>query len=144
MAKINKLEAHHSFMVMPKDCNFNTNAISKKNDMLFGGKLMYEIDYAGSMIARRALYGVDVDTMVTASVDKINFEKPSFIGDIILMIASIKSLGKSSIQIRVKAIRENLKGETENVCSCNMTFVAIKDGKPATHNLSFETLEKDE
>jgi len=141
---INKLEAVHSFTVMPKDCNFNRNHENGKNDILFGGKLMYEIDYAGAKIARRATYGVDCDTVVTASTDRINFERPAYLGDIVTMTATIKALGKSSIQIRVKVRRESLKGEIEQICSANMTFVTIKDGRPASHNLNFDKLSEDE
>ena len=139
---INKLEAVHSFTVMPKDCNFNRNHENGKNDILFGGKLMYEIDYSGAKIARRATYDVDCDTIVTASTDRINFEKPAFLGDIITMRATVKAFGKSSIQIRVKVSRESLKGDTEQICSANMTFVTIKNGKPTSHHLSFEKFLK--
>jgi acyl-CoA hydrolase len=137
---INRLEAEHSFTVMPKDCNFNRNHENGKNDILFGGKLMYEIDYAGAKIARRATYDVDCDMVVTASTDAINFERPAFLGDIVTMKATIKSLGKSSIQIRVKAIRESLTGHIEQICSANMTFVTIKSGRPVAHNLNFDKL----
>jgi acyl-CoA hydrolase len=102
---------------------------------------MYDIDFAGYMVVRRALYGVDADTIVTASIDKMDFKRPSFIGDIVIMTASIKSFGKSSINVRVKAVRENTKGEIENICSVSMVFVAIKNGKPMAHNLNFEKLE---
>lgn len=138
MEKIDKLIAIHSFAVMPKDCNFNKrNGIT---DTLFGGKLLYEMDYSGAKIARRATYDVDVDTIVTASIDKINFEKPAFIGDLITMTSEIKALGRSSIQIRIKVKRESLKGEVEQICSANMTFVTLKDGVPHQHNLSIEKL----
>lgn len=137
----NKLEAVHSFTVMPKDCNFNKNHENGKNDILFGGKLMYEIDYAGAKIARRATYDVDCDMIVTASTDKINFEHPAFLGDLINITATIKAFGKSSIQIRVKVNREGLNGECQSICSANMSFVCIKDGKPVNHNLSFEKLQ---
>ena len=140
---INKLEAVHSFTVMPKDCNFNKNHENGKNDILFGGKLMYEIDYAGAKIARRATYDVECDTVVTASTDRINFERPAFLGDIITMTATIKALGKSSIQIRVKVRRESLTGDIEQICSANMTFVTIKDGRPASHNLNFDILSNE-
>lgn len=140
---INKLEAVHSFTVMPKDCNFNRNHENGKNDILFGGKLMYEIDYAGAKIARRATYDVDCDTVVTASTDRINFERPAFLGDIVTMTATIKAFGKSSIQIRVKVRRESLTGEIEQICSANMTFVTIKDGRPVPHNLNFDILSNE-
>lgn len=137
---INKLEAVHSFTVMPKDCNFNRNHENGKNDILFGGKLMYEIDYAGAKIARRATYDIDCDTVVTASTDRINFERPAFLGDIVTMTATVKALGTSSIQIRVKVKRESLQGHIEQICSANMTFVAIKDGRPVAHFLNFDKL----
>jgi acyl-CoA hydrolase len=138
--KIDKLSATHSFTVMPKDCNFNRRSGSQINDTLFGGKLMYEMDYAGAKIARRATYDVEIDAIVTASTDKINFERPAFIGDLITMTAVIKALGRSSIQIRIKVKRESLKGEVEQICSANMTFVTIKNGVPFPHELSFENL----
>ena len=136
MYKIDKQPAYHSFTVMPKDCNFNKRD-NGGNDTLFGGKLMYEMDYAGAKIARRATYGIDIDMIVTASTDRINFEKPAFIGDLVTMEATIKAYGKSSIQIRIKVRREDLKGEVEQICSANMTFVTIKGGKPITHGLCF-------
>lgn len=137
---ISKLESVHSFTVMPKDCNFNRNPSSGKNDILFGGKLLYEVDYSGAKVARRATYEVDCDTIVTASIDRINFEKPAYIGDIITMTATISSLGRSSIQVRVKVRRESVKGETEQICSATMAFVTIKDGSPVKHDLNFEKL----
>ena len=140
--KINKLEAVHSFTVMPKDCNFNTNVDNNKNDILFGGKLMYEIDYSGAKIARRATYDVKSDMIVTASISRIDFEKPAFLGDIITMCATIKNLGRSSIVIRVKVNRESPKGHIEQICSANMTFVTMLNGKPVAHNLNFDKLKE--
>lgn len=137
MDKIDKIKAYHSFTVMPKDCNFNKRINTDINDTLFGGKLMYEMDYSGAKIARRATYGIDIDMVVTASTDRINFERPAFIGDLITMEATIKAYGRSSIQVRIKVKREDLRGNVEQICSANMTFVTIKDGKPVPHGLCF-------
>jgi acyl-CoA hydrolase len=128
-----KLNATHSFTVMPKDYNYA--------EALFGGKLLYELDYAGVKVVRRALYGTGADAAVTAAIDRVDFVKPAFKGDIITMNAQIKSFGKSSIQVRVTVHRESVKGEVEQVCASNLTFVAIKDGKPFKHNLNFEKLQ---
>lgn len=140
MNKINKLEATHSFTVMPKDCNYNVEDGSKVTRILFGGKLLYDLDYAGAKIARRATYGVDCDMVVTASIGNTNFELPAYIGDIVTYTSTIKALGKSSIQIRVKVTRESIRGEVEQISSSNMTFVTIKDGKPYPHGLTWENL----
>ena len=142
-AKVNKLEAVNSFTVMPKDCNYNLEEGSKVTRILFGGKLLYDLDYAGAKIARRATYGVDCDYCVTASIGSTNFERPAYVGDIITYTSTIKALGKSSIQIRVKVTRESVRGELEQISSSNMTFVTVKDGKPYPHGLTFEKLENE-
>jgi acyl-CoA hydrolase len=139
--KVNKVEAVHSFTVMPKDCNFNLDKSTNSNRILFGGKIMYDMDFAAAKVARRATYGVGADMVVTASMDKINFDKPAFIGDIVTYTATVKALGRTSIQIRVRVVREDVEGNVEHICSSNTTFVTIKDGKPFPHKLTFEKLE---
>lgn len=138
---VNKLESVHSFTVMPKDCNFNRDE-NNQTGILFGGKLMYEVDAAGAKVVRRATYNVDCDMIVTVSMDKIDFQKPAFVGDIITMTASIKALGRSSIQVRVTITRESLSGEVERISAANMTFVTVKNSKAFPHDLTFEKLEK--
>ena len=133
----NKLTAVHSFTVFPQDLNYA--------DTLFGGKVMAEMDIAGVKVVRRALYGTGAEGAVTASVDRIDFKKPAFLGDLITMTAEIKTLGKSSIQTKISVSRESTMGVIEDICAANFTFVAMKDKKSFPHGLSFELLEsKDE
>lgn len=132
----NKLTAVHSFTVFPQDLNYANS--------LFGGKVMAEMDIAGVKVVRRALYGTGADGCVTASVDRIDFKKPAVLGDLITMVAEIKALGKSSIQVRITVTRESVTGEVDDVCAANFTFVAIKDKKPFHHGLSFDSLEPKE
>jgi len=129
----NKLTAVHSFTVFPQDLNYA--------DTLFGGKVMAEMDIAGVKVVRRALYGTGAEGAVTASVDRIDFKKPAFLGDLITMVAEIKTLGKSSLQIKISVSRESQQGYIEEICAANFTFVAMKDKKPFPHGLSFEKLE---
>ncbi len=140
--KVNKIEAVHSFTVMPKDCNFNLDKSTNRNRILFGGKILYDMDFAAAKVARRACYGVGADMIVTASMDKTNFDRPAFLGDIITYTATIKAIGRSSIQIRVRVTREDGEGLVEHICSSNMTFVTVKDSKPHKHGLTFEILEQ--
>jgi acyl-CoA hydrolase len=135
-----KIESVHSFTVMPMDCNFNTN-YNGKNDIVFGGNIMYHMDFAGAKVARRATYGIGHDMIVTASTDTINFTSPAYLGDIITMVATVKALGRTSIQIRIKVSRESMIGEVESICSANMVFVTMKDGKPFPHGLNFDKLQ---
>lgn len=129
----NKLTAVHSFTVFPQDLNYS--------DTLFGGKVMAEMDIAGVKVVRRALYGTGAEGAVTASVDKIDFKKPAFLGDLITMVAEIKAIGKSSLQIKITVTRESTMGFIDEICAANFTFVAMKDKKPFPHGLNFELLE---
>ncbi len=129
----NKLTAVHSFTVFPQDLNYA--------DTLFGGKVMAEMDIAGVKVVRRALYGTGAEGAVTASVDRIDFKKPAFLGDLITMVAEIKTLGKSSLQTKISVSRESQEGFIEEICAANFTFVAMRDKKPFPHGLSFEKLE---
>ena len=131
--KKNKLTAVHSFTVFPQDLNYA--------DTLFGGCVMSHMDVAGVKVVRRALYGTGAEGAVTASVDRIDFKKPAFLGDLITMVSEIKALGKSSLQVRITVSRESQQGFIEDICAANFTFVAMKDKKPFQHGLSFETLE---
>ena len=134
--KKNKLTAVHSFTVFPQDLNYANS--------LFGGKVMAEMDIAGVKVVRRALYGSGADGCVTASVDRIDFKKPAFLGDLITMVAEIKAIGKSSLQVRITVTRESTMGEVDDICAANFTFVAMKNKKPFHHGLTFELLEPQE
>jgi acyl-CoA hydrolase len=83
----------------------------------------------------------ECDGAVTASVDRIDFKKPAFLGDLITMVAEIKTLGKSSIQVKISVSRESQKGLIEDICAANFTFVGMKNKKSHPHGLSFEKLE---
>lgn len=127
-----RLMATHSFTVFPQDLNYA--------DTLFGGVLMSNMDVAGVKVVRRAIYETDCDGAVTASVDKIDFKKPAFLGDLITMKADIKALGRSSIQVKITVTRESQLGDIEEICAANFTFVTMKDKKSHPHDLSFEKL----
>jgi acyl-CoA hydrolase len=134
MEKFNgdKLTSNHSFTVFPQDLNYA--------DTLFGGKVMAEMDVAGVKVVRRAIYETDCDGAVTASVDKIDFKKPAFLGDLISMRADIKAFGRSSIQVKITVTRESQSGDIEEICAANFTFVTMKNKKSHPHELSFERL----
>lgn len=130
--KGDKISAIHSFTVFPQDLNYA--------DTLFGGCIMSHMDVAGVKVVRRAIYETDCDGAVTASVDKIDFKKPAFLGDLITMKADIKALGRSSIQVKITVTRESQTGDIEEICAANFTFVTMKNKKSHPHDLSFEKL----
>lgn len=123
---VKEFSTTHSFTVFPDDLNYVGS--------LFGGKILAEIDLAAVNTARRLLYGTGADGAVTASFDRVDFKKPAHLGDIIEMDATVVRLGRTSIEIHVSVTKEDKYGAIENICKGNVTFVAVKDGKPHVHN----------
>lgn len=129
MSKKKSFECRHSFTVFPNDLNFVGT--------LFGGKLLAEMDIAAAKLARRLVYNnPDVDGCVTVSSDA-EFIKPAFQGDIIKMVVKLKTIGRSSLGMRIQVEREDLRGYVELIATGNFTFVSIKDKKSMPHGVSF-------
>jgi hypothetical protein len=120
------------FTVFPQDINFSGT--------LFGGVLLAKMDIAAATLARKVLSNTNADGAVTASMDKVDFLKPGFLGDLITIKCTLKSLGTSSMLIKSTVHREDFKGNVEKLCTGIFTFVAIKDKLPYRHNVSFDKL----
>lgn len=88
-------------------------------------KLMDEV--AGSVAARHCRTNV-----VTASVDRMDFFKPVFIGNLLILKSSVNYVGTTSLEVGVRIEAENLKtGEILHTGSSYLTFVAMDTkGKP--------------
>lgn len=126
------LEYITDFTVFPEHINFTGT--------LFGGVLLGKMDIAAATLARKILYKTGADGAVTASMDKVDFLLPGHTGDLITIKSVLKSLGKSSILIQCKVYREDMKGDIQKICTAMFTFVAMKDGKPMQHGLSFANI----
>ena len=101
-------------LMTPEDANPAGN--------VHGGVIMRLIDNAGgTAAARHARCNV-----VTASIDRLNFHSPVFIGDFVTMKASLNMVGKSSMEVGVRVEAENLiTGEVRHTASAYLTFVAL-------------------
>ena len=106
-------------MVMP----YHTNPIGS----LFGGVLMSWIDIAAVMAAQKHA-GTSV---VTASVDQINFRAPLHAGDHAVIEAIVTYAGNTSLEVLVEVEREDITtNERVHVATAYLTFVAVDaDGK---------------
>ena len=93
-----------------------------------GGVIMKLIDMAGAIVAQRHAQ----TNIVTASVDRIDFLRPVYIGDVLSLKASLNLVGKSSMEVGVRVESENpLTGEIRYNASAFLTYVALdKDRKP--------------
>ncbi len=105
-----------------------------------GGVIMKLMDTAAGVVAYRHAR----TNVVTATIDRLDFHHPVYVGDFVTIKASLNLVGRTSMEIGVQAETENLiTGEKRYTASANITMVAIgQDGRPAA--VSPLILETDE
>jgi len=93
-----------------------------------GGVIMKLIDTAAGVVAARHCRS----NVVTASVDRLVFHFPVFIGDLVTFKASMNYVGKTSMEVGVRVEAENVvTGEIRHTASAYLTMVALdRDKKP--------------
>ena len=108
-------------LMMPQDANIQGN--------VYGGTIMKLMDeVAGAVAARHCRRNV-----VTASVDRMDFFRPVYIGNLLTLKSSVNYVGKTSLEVGVRIEAEDLKtGEIMHTGSSYLTFVALdNEGKPS-------------
>lgn len=107
-------------LVMPEDANILGS--------VFGGRVMALIDKAGAMVAIRHCRA----TVVTASVDSIDFISPLKLGYIMNFRARMTQVFNTSMEIRVDVFGEDPRtGERTLTTSAFVTMVCLgPDGCP--------------
>ncbi len=93
-----------------------------------GGVIMKMIDEAGGTVASRHTRC----NAVTASIDRLDFHHPVFIGDLVTLKASLNHVGRTSMEIGVRVEAENVfTGELRHTASAYLTYVALdEEGHP--------------
>ena len=107
-------------MMIPQDANPAGN--------VHGGVVVKIIDEAAGVVAARHSRG----NVVTASIDRMDFHQPIFMGDLLFFKASLNFVGRTSMEIGVRVESENLMtGEVKHAASAYLTYVAIdRNGRP--------------
>jgi uncharacterized protein (TIGR00369 family) len=92
-----------------------------------GGVIMKLIDTTAGVVATRHARS----NVVTASIDRLDFHHPAYIGDLVTFKSSLNLVGRSSMEIGVRVDSENLfTGRVSHIASAYLTFVALaEDGK---------------
>jgi acyl-CoA hydrolase len=69
---------------------------------------------------------------VTVAVDRVEFHEPIHIGELVSFLASVNYAGRSSMEVGIKIIAEDLKtGKKRHTNSCYFTMVSLDaKGKP--------------
>ncbi len=93
-----------------------------------GGCIMKLVDNTAAMVAMRHTGG----NAVTASLDRLDFHSPVYIGNILRIRASINYVGKSSMEIGARVEAEDvLTGEVRHTATAYLTFVSLDpEGRP--------------
>ena len=91
---------------------------------------MAQVDIAGAIPAARRANG----RVATVAVTSFVFKNPVFVGDLLMLKASLNLVGRTSMEIGVRVEAENLKsGEVRHTASAYLTYVALDDnGRPRT------------
>jgi acyl-CoA hydrolase len=111
---VRESQSEYSELALPNDAN--------TFGFLLGGKVMHLVDLAGAIAAIRHAQS----PVVTASVDHMNFLHPVRIGQLVTLRASVNRVFRTSMEVGVKVLVENLlTGEMKHTSSAYLTFVAL-------------------
>jgi uncharacterized protein (TIGR00369 family) len=107
-------------VMLPQDTNPAGN--------VHGGVIMKHIDNAAVSVSIRHTRS----NAVTASIDRLDFHNPVFLGNILTLKASINFVGDTSMEVGVRVESENpYSGEVNHTASAYLTIVALGDnGRP--------------
>jgi acyl-CoA hydrolase len=107
-------------MMIPQDAN--------PAGTVHGGVVVKIIDEAAGVVAARH----SRSNVVTASIDRMDFHNPVFVGDVLFVKASLNLVGRTSMEIGVRVEAENLlTGEVRHAASAYLTYVALDEqGRP--------------
>lgn len=115
--KSSESEMSTARLMMPTDANVMGN--------VFGGAIMRYMDEIAAIVAWRHA-GTNV---VTASIDRMNFYAPVYVGNLLVLKAAVNYVGTTSMEIgvRIEAMDPSTRKPT-HTGSCYLTYVAL-DGK---------------
>ena len=118
---IQKKSTEMTILITPEMANFSGN--------MHGGWLLKYMDEVAYTCACRYCGNY----VVTLAVDQVIFKNPIKIGEVVTFLASVNYTGKTSMEIGIKVIAENLQNKTvRHTNSCYFTMVSIDDGsKPS-------------
>ena len=113
--------AEMTIVMMPTDANLQGN--------VFGGTILNHVDLIAGLVAKRhAAYA----NVVTASIDRMIFVKPVYIGNALILTARLNYVGRSSMEVEETVEAEDLdSGNRVTTGTAFVTMVALdKRGKP--------------
>jgi uncharacterized protein (TIGR00369 family) len=114
-------------VMLPEDANPHGN--------VHGGALMKLADEAGGVCAARYTRR----PVVTVVMDSMTFERPVYVGNLVVLQAEVTWTGRTSIETRVTIDAEDvLTGEVRHISTGYLVYVAIDDAGRPTRVRPFE------
>ena len=109
-----------SLQMLPSDAN--------PMGFVHGGTILKLVDVAAGVSALRHTR----KTVVTASIDRMDFYNPVYVGSLLTLKASVNYTGNKSIEVGVRIESEDLKtGKVTHTGSSYLTYVGLDEkGKP--------------
>ena len=113
-------ELSMTVLMTPDMANFSGN--------VHGGAILKLLDQVAYACAAR--YAGQY--VVTLSVDQVTFKQPIHVGEMVSFLASVNYVGRSSMEIGIKVIAENIHDRVvRHTNSCYFTMVAVDGhGRP--------------
>jgi len=103
-------------LVTPELANFSGR--------MHGGELLKILDKVAYTCGSRFCG----EYVVTISVDKVTFKEPIFIGELLTFLASVNYTGKTSLEVGIKVIAEDIKNHTVRHSNTSyFTMIAMND-----------------
>jgi acyl-CoA hydrolase len=95
-----------------------------------GGVILKNIDNTAGIVASRH---ANINA-VTASIDRVDFYSPVYVGDLLRLLSAVNYVGNTSMEVGVRVEAENfMTGEIRHTASAYLSFVALDStGKPTT------------
>src|SRR6476659_2861994 len=96
--------------------------------VMFGGVMMQWIDVCAGVAAMRHAGG----SVVTASIDRLDFLGPVHLGDVVVLSAQVNYTGKTSMEVGVRVETEDMRSRSRRYTTkAYLTFVAVDGhGRP--------------
>lgn len=94
---------------------------------VFGGEILKQIDLIAGLVAQRHAR----TNTVTASIDRVNFLRPVFVGNALILNARLNYVHRSSMEVEITVEAEDLMtGKKTLTNTAYVTLVALgEDGK---------------
>lgn len=106
---------------------------------LFGAQLLKWIDEVAGIVAVRHANAI----VTTAAIDNLQFTKPAYAGDMVVLRGRVTYVGRTSMEIRVDTYTEALDGTRNMINRAYIDMVAINNEGKAVEVPMLE-LENDE